>query len=174
MDALGINAANLVVQLVAFLLFVVLFWKFALGPITRMLDTRQDRIRESIEAAQRVERELAETQVRNEEVLAEARREAQVLIARAREVSDQNIARSREQAQVQADEMIARARDAIAAETLQARNELRQEIADLAISAATKIVRANIDREAQSRLIEEALAEASVRGNRSTPPVADA
>lgn len=174
MDALGINAANLIVQLLAFVLFVALFWKFALGPITRMLDTRQDRIRDSIEAAQRVERELAETQARNEEVLAEARREAQTLIARAREVSDQNIARSREQAQVQADDMIAKAREAIAAETLQARNELRQEIADLAISAATKIVRANIDRDAQTRLIEEALAEARAHGNGSTPPVADA
>lgn len=171
MDALGINAANLIVQLVAFVLFIVLFWKFALGPITRMLDTRQDRIRESIEAAQRVERELAETQARNEEVLLEARREAQTLIARAREVSDQNIARSREQAQIQADEMIVKARDAIAAETLQARNELRQEIADLAISAATKIVRANIDRETQSRLIEEALAEAVTRGRNGSSPV---
>jgi F-type H+-transporting ATPase subunit b len=174
MDALGINAANLIVQLVAFILFIALFWKFALGPITRMLDTRQDRIRESIEAAQRVERELAETQVRNEEVLAEARREAQTLIARAREVSEQNIARSRDQAQVQADEMIEKARQAIVAETVQARNELRQEIADLAIAAATKIVRVNIDREAQTRLIEEALVEARASGSNGSSPVTGA
>jgi len=174
MDALGINAANLIVQLIAFILFVGLFWDDAVGPIPRMLDTRQERIRESIEAAQRVERELAATQARNEEVLLEARREAQTLLARAREVSDQNIARSVEQGRIQAEEIVVKAREAIAAETLLARNELRQEIADLAISAATKIVRANIDRESQTRLIEEALAEAGARGSNGSSPAAGA
>jgi len=171
MDALGINLPNLIVQLVAFLLFVWLFWKFALGPITNTLDTRQDRIRESIEAAARVQDELKRTQAQNEEIMAEARREANTLIARAREVSEQNIVRSREQADVQANDIIVRAREEIAAETAQARAELRQEVADLAISAATKIVRGNLDRQAQTRLIEETLAEAGGRamnGNGST------
>jgi len=98
MGALGINGANLLVQIVAFLIFIWLFWKFALGPITGMLDTRQERIRESIEAAQRMEDELQKTRAQNEEIMAEARREGQALIARAREVGDQHIARSKEQA----------------------------------------------------------------------------
>lgn len=173
MDALGINAANLIVQILAFLLFIWLFWKFALGPITGMLDTRQERIRESIEAAQRMEDELQKTRAQNEEIMAEARREAQGLIARAREVSDQNIARSKEQAQVQADEMIDKARDAIAAETAQARADLRREVGDLAVMAASKIVRANLDRDAQTRLIEEALAEAGATGSNGSSPVTD-
>jgi F-type H+-transporting ATPase subunit b len=160
MSDLGISGANLVVQLLAFALFIFLFWRYALGPITRNLDTRRDRIQESIEAAQRVEVELRESRAQNEQVLNEARREAQEILARAREVSDQNIARSKEQAQVQADEMIVKAREAIVAETAQARVELRQEIAELAITAATKIVRANLDRAAQARLIDETLAEA--------------
>lgn len=173
MDALGINAANLIVQILAFVLFIWLFWKFALGPITRMLDTRQERIRESIEAAQRMEDELQKTRAQNEEIMAEARREAQALIARAREVSDQNIARSKEQAQVQADEMIVKAREAIVAETAQARADLRREVGDLAVLAASKIVRANLDRDAQSRLIEEALAEAGATGSNGSSPVTD-
>ncbi|HMM42497.1 MAG TPA: F0F1 ATP synthase subunit B [Thermomicrobiales bacterium] len=173
MDALGINAANLIVQILAFLLFIWLFWKFALGPITGMLDTRQERIRESIEAAQRMEDELQKTRAQNEEIMAEARREAQGLIARAREVSDQNIARSKEQAQVQADELIDKARDAIAAETAQARADLRREVGDLAVMAASKIVRANLDRDAQTRLIEEALAEAGATGSNGSSPVTD-
>jgi F-type H+-transporting ATPase subunit b len=160
MGELGINLPNLIVQILAFLLFIFLFWKFALGPITRTLDARQATIRESVQAADDMQKQLAETQARNEQVLAEARREAQEIIARAREVSEQNIARSREQAQVQADEMIVKARESIVAETTQARAELRREIADLAITAATKIIHANLDRTAQMRLIEETLAEA--------------
>jgi F0F1-type ATP synthase membrane subunit b/b' len=57
--------------------------------------------------------------------------------------------------------MIAKAREAIAAESAQARTELRREVADLAVTAASKIVRANLDRQAQARLIEETLAEAT-------------
>ena len=173
MGALGINGANLLVQIVAFLIFIWLFWKFALGPITGMLDTRQERIRESIEAAQRIEDELQKTRAQNEEIMAEARREGQALIARAREVGDQHIARSKEQAQTQGDELIAKARETIIAETAQARADLRREVGDLAVLAASKIVRANLDRDAQSQLIEEALAEASAASSNGSAPVTD-
>lgn len=161
MGALGISGWNLIVQLVAFLVFILLFWKLALGPITRMIDQRQDRIRESMEAAQRIERELAATQVRNEEVLAEARREAQQILATARDNSEQLLARAREQSQAEANQMVEKARGAIQAEQEQAWLKLRQDVADLAIAAATKIVRHELNRQEQARLIEETLAQAS-------------
>lgn len=164
MSDLGINGWNLAVQMVAFILFIVIFWKYALGPIVRMLEARQATIRDSIEEAERVRREMADAQARNEETLAEARREAQQILANAREQSEQNIARSREQAQTQADELIAKAQDVITAETEQARVQLRREIADLAVDAASRIVRANLNREAQARLIQEAVSDADRRG----------
>ncbi|MEX2425739.1 MAG: F0F1 ATP synthase subunit B [Thermomicrobiaceae bacterium] len=160
MEALGINGANLVIQLIAFLVFVGVFWKFALGPITNMLDERQQRIRESMEAAERMEQELAATQSRNEEILAEARREAQQILSTARENSDQTLARAREQAQEQTDQMIAKAEATIASERQQAWNELREQVADLAITAATKIVRQELDRDKHAELIRDTLAEA--------------
>ena len=110
MGDLGITWLNLGVQLISFALFVWVFWKFALGPITRMKDAREERIRQSLERAQAIELELQNTRTQNEETLNEARREAQVILQNARELSDQNIARSREQAQAQADEMLEKAR----------------------------------------------------------------
>ncbi len=160
MEALGIDGVNLLIQLFAFVVFVAIFWKFALGPITRMLDERQERIRESMEAAERMEQELAATQARNEEILQEARREAQEILSTARENSDQVLARAREQAQKQSDDMIEKARTTIEAETQQAWIQLRQDVADLAIAAATKIVRQELDREKHAELIQETLAEA--------------
>lgn len=167
MEDLGINLGNLIVQMVAFILFIYLFWRFALGPIVRMLDSRQSTIRESLEEAERVRKEMAEAEARNEEILVEARREAQHILASAREQSEQNVARSHEQAQRQADEMIEKAKDVIAAETVQARTELREEVANLAVEAASRIVRTNLDPAAQSRLIEETLAEADRRADPS-------
>ncbi len=161
MSALGVNGWDLIVQLIAFILFLVVFWKYALGPITGMLDQRRERIEESMQAAERMQKELAATQARNEEILTEARREAQKLLSTARENADQTLARARDQAQVEANQIIEKARDGIAAETEQAWQQLRQDVADLAISAATKIVRKELDRSQQTRLIEETLAEAS-------------
>jgi F-type H+-transporting ATPase subunit b len=160
MDALGIDGLNLLIQLIAFVIFVGIFWKFALGPIVRMLDERQERIRESMEAAERMEQELAATQARNEEIMAEARREAQQLLTTARENGEQIINRAREEALKQADDLVEKARTTMEAERQQAWMQLRQDVADLAISAATKIVRQELDREKHAELIRETLAEA--------------
>lgn len=170
MDALGIDGWKLIVQLVAFVVFVGLFWRYALGPITRVLDQRQERIRESMEAAERMQAELRATAARNEQILAEARRDAQQILAQAREQGEALVARAREEASRQADEYLARAQETLRNETEQARLQLRQEVAELAILAATRIIRKELDPATQARLIEEALAEAAAgRANGSTP-----
>src|SRR3954470_8498561 len=145
MSSLGIDGWKLIVQLIAFVIFIVLLWRVALGPITKVLDERQQRIRESMEAAQQMQAELQATAVRNEEVLREARQESQQIIANAREAADASIARAREEAGKQAEEYLARAEATLRFETEQARQQLRQEIADLAVNAASKIVRKELD-----------------------------
>lgn len=160
MGELGVDVWKLVVQIVAFLLFVVLLWRLALGPIVAMLDARSDKIRESVAAAETMQQELRATAARNEEVLAQARVEAQQVLTNAREAADGVLARAREEAGRQSDEYLARAEATLRTETEQARQQLRQEIAGLAVSAATKIVRKELDPATQTRLIEETLAEA--------------
>ena len=160
MEDLGINPANLIIQLIAFVAFVAIFWKLALGPITNMLDERRRRIQEGMEAAERMQRELEATRAQNEEVLNQARREAQQILAQARENSEQMLARAQEQARAEAEQMIEKARATIQAEQQQAWQQLRQDVADLAIAAATKIVRRELDRADQARLRQETLAEA--------------
>jgi F-type H+-transporting ATPase subunit b len=161
MGAIGINGWQLIVQIIAFLIFVWLLWRFALGPIIKVLDERQDRIRESMSAAEKMQQELKETQARNEQALAEARREGQEIIAKARQSGDQMIARAQEEAGVQADAYLKRAQDSLRQETDQARQQLRQEIADLATTAAGRIIHKELDPAAQTQLIKDTLAEAS-------------
>src|ERR671921_135042 len=132
MGELGIDAWGLAVQLVAFLIFIYLFWRYALGPITNMLDDRSRRISESMAAADEMKAEMARASVRNEEILAEARQQAQQIISQAREVSETTIARAQQQAGEQAEEYLSRAQATLRQETEQARLQLRQELADLA------------------------------------------
>lgn len=159
-EQIGINAWNLIAQIVAFILFVFLFWRYALKPILRVLDQRTERIRESFAAAEQMRRELQATEARNEQLLAEARQEAQQIVANARQASEATIAHAREEAAKQANEYQARAEQTLRQETSRARQELRQEIADLAVTAAGKIVRRELDPATQSQLIQETLAEA--------------
>ena len=168
MGELGIDPWGLAVQLVAFLIFIYLFWRYALGPITNMLDERSRRISESMAAADAMKEEMARAGVRNEEILSEARQQAQQIISQAREVSESTIARAQKEADEQAEEYLSRAQATLRQETEQARLQLRQELADLAVMAAGRIVRKELDPAAQSRIIEETLAEATVTdGSRS-------
>jgi F-type H+-transporting ATPase subunit b len=160
MGALGILWPNLIFQIIAFLIFVWLLNRFAMKPIVRALDARAERIRESMQAADRIERDLAETQRRNQEVLEEARREAQAIVLRSREAGEELLARAREEATAQRERELERARQQIRAETQVAKDELRREVGELAVQAASRIVRKELDVTTHQTLITEALAEA--------------
>ena len=161
MGELGINAWGLIVQIIAFIAFIYLFWKYALGPITNMLDERSKRIADSMAAADKMRLEMAAASARNEEILAEARQQAQQILTQAREVGDATIARAQQEASEQAETYLARAQATLRQETEQARLQLRQELADLAVMAAGRIVKKELDPATQAQLIEETLAAAS-------------
>ncbi|MEA2512111.1 MAG: F-type H+-transporting ATPase subunit b [Thermomicrobiales bacterium] len=165
MSDLGINGWNLIIQLIAFIIFIFLLWRFAIGPITRVLDQRTERVRESMEAAQRMQQELQVTAARNEEVLAEARRQAQEILGQSRQQGEALVTRAQEAAAQQQEIFLAQARATLRAETEQARQQLRQEVADLAVAAAAKIVRKELDPATEARLIQETLAEAAGASN---------
>jgi F-type H+-transporting ATPase subunit b len=166
MGDLGIDAWKFTVQLIAFLLFVFLLWRYALGPIVRMIDSRTEKIEESMKSAEKMQADLKATAARNEEALHEARREAQQIVVNAREASEAMLNKAREDADKQADEYLARAQASLRSETEQARVQLRQELANLAVTAAGKIVRKELDPATQASLIEETLAEATASNGR--------
>jgi F-type H+-transporting ATPase subunit b len=161
MDKLGINGWQLAVQLVAFLVFIYLLWRFAVGPIVRVLDQRAERIRESMASAERMQAELKETQARNEDALIQARREAQEILVSARHTGEQLIANARTEAAAQQEEYLKRAEDTLRQQTEEARVALRKEVGDLAVLAAGRIVRKELDPATQAKLIEQTLADAS-------------
>ena len=160
MDALGIQAGQLITQLLAFLILVFLLWRFAYRPIVTALDQRSERVRTSMEQADRIERQLAETESRNQEILAEARREAQQIVAQAREVGDRQIAQAREAAREAGEKQLEQSLAQLRAEEQRAKQELRQQYADLVIRAASRVVRQELDPQKHLQLIENTLREA--------------
>lgn len=160
MSGLGIRLPDLIFQIIAFLLLLWILNRYAYKPILKMLDDRGRQVRESLESAERARQEMAEAEQRGLAELQAARAEAQEIVARAREQSEQTIAQSRTAAREEAEKVKAQFETQMASEQSRARDELRREVADLAILAASRVVRRSLDSEQHRQLIEETLREA--------------
>ncbi|HZL06239.1 MAG TPA: F0F1 ATP synthase subunit B [Coriobacteriia bacterium] len=147
------------VNLVAFLVLFVLLWKFAFPPITKMLDERADKIRESIEKAEetRVEAERLLEEYRQQ--MAEARLEAAKVIEQGRTVAEnmkaEIVAKGREEAEAERVKAI----ESIKSEKAAAMAELQRSVADLSVAVAGKILGEKMDAKDHEALIDRYIAE---------------
>ncbi|MEL7666723.1 MAG: F0F1 ATP synthase subunit B [Actinomycetota bacterium] len=153
------NTTEMWVNIAAFAILFVVLWKFAFPPITKMLDERANKIRESLEKAEdtRVEAErlLEEYKVQ----MAEARAEAAQVIEQGRKVAEsmkaEILAKAREEAEAEKSKAVA----AIKAEKESAMAELKGEVADLSVAVAGKILGTSITKADHEALIDKYLAE---------------
>lgn len=150
---------ELYANLAAFLVLFVLLWKFAFPPITKMLDERSDKIRESIEKAEetRVEAERLLEEYRQQ--MAEARQEAAKVIEQGRVVAENMKAEIMAKAREEAEAEKAKALEAIKAEKNAAMAELQSSVADLSVAVAGKILGEKMDVKAHEALIDRYIAE---------------
>ena len=160
LKALGINLPSLLAQLVNFFLLLGLLYLIAYKPLLRILDERRRRIQEGLEASEEAKRQLARTEEEMQAQLGKARQEGQALIAQAQQIAGRVQEEGRQQAGQETERLLARARSEIQLERDGALAQLRQEFADLTITAAERVIRQSLDRQAHRRLIEEVLAEA--------------
>lgn len=159
LETLGIHFPTLLIYLVNFLVVLALLFAFAYKPILRMMDQRAERIRDSLEASERAQAEAASSRDAVEEQLTEARREGQRLMDQAREAADRFRADEMERARAEAEAFVERARADIQRERDAAVEEVRANFGDLAITAAERVIRRSLDRQAHEELIVQVLEE---------------
>jgi F-type H+-transporting ATPase subunit b len=159
MDAIGINLPGLVTQLVSFLILFFILSKLLYGPISKALDERSNRIKESLEAADRARQDAASSAERVEQEIAEARVQGQQLIAEAREAAGR--LRESEELRVRADLEVLRERATqdVQRERDGAIEEIRAEFANLAVNAAERVIGRSLDANAHREIIEGVLQE---------------
>ncbi len=157
MEALGINLPGLIAQLINVGLLLFLLSRFAFKPIMAMLDQRAERIRDSLEAAERARAEAAQSQANIQAQLDAARREGQVIIEHASRAAEQLRQETIEVARREAEQLLVRARQDFGLEREKAMLELRRQFADLTITAAERVIHQSLDATAHQRLIEEVL-----------------
>ncbi len=158
---LGFDLPSLLAQLVNFLILLTLLYLVAYKPILRMLDNRSRRIKESMDQAQETAERYARAEDEVRAQLEQSRQEGQALISQASQMGERVREEARQEARQEAETLVNRARGEIQRERETAIDELRSEFAELAISAAEKVINRSLDKEAHRKLIEEVLEEST-------------
>ena len=164
-DALGINLPQLIAQICNFIILLVILRLTLYKPILRMLDERNQKIAEGLNAAEIARAEAAQAQANIQEQLNTARQEGQELVANAQGIAARIQAEAREQSNRDREASLERARAEIQLERDRAIADLRGEFADITVAAAEKVINQSLDRQAHQRIIDETLAESSFSGN---------
>ena len=159
MGGLGITLGGLLTQLVSVLVIFVGLYLILYKPMTRMLDARASRIRESLEAADQARQEAASSAEQVERELADARNQGQALIAEARSAASQFKQQEDARTRAEMEAMLERARAEIERERDAAVEQVRAQFADLAITAAERVVERSLDKDAHAQLIDKVLEE---------------
>jgi F-type H+-transporting ATPase subunit b len=140
---------------ITFIVLLVVLSKFAWGPIVKMLDERARTIHEAIESAKKERAEAERMLAEQKSALAQAQREAAELAKKNQQEVEALRQELTAKARKEADELVASARRQIAEEKSKAIGELRSHVADLAIEAAGRLVKASLDDKAQRALVQE-------------------
>ena len=142
-----------------FLLLLFLLSKFAWPAIASALREREHTIESSLLQAERALAEAKQLSADNERARREAQAEARQILAEAKTAADELRASDIEKTKADIQHMKAQAAADIERQKQQAIQELRSEVAELAVEGAEKILRQNLDRAAQQRLVEGFIAD---------------
>ena len=164
--SLGISLTGLLAQLIGFAILLIVLRLVAFKPIMRMMDERSARIREGLEAAEKMKDQATQADATVQKRLEEARQEGQGLIGQSQQIASRIQDEARQQARTEGEALLARARSEIGLERDEAIAQIRREFADLTITAAEKVIGQSLDKKAHERLIEEVLTQSSFKEQR--------
>ncbi len=148
-------SVTLIVQMVTFAVLIVFVKRYLWGPLTAVMERRQKRIADGLAAADQGRKALDEAQRQQEEILVLARERAAEILDQAERRSREIVDEARERARAEADHALALVRAEAESEMNRAREQLRGDVARLALAGAERIVEREIDGRLHQRLLEE-------------------
>lgn len=160
-EAFGVDLPKLLFQIANFLLLLWLLNRFLFKGVVQMLDERSRRISKGLEDAEAAARDRELARAEREAAVTEARKEAADMLASANKIATDTRDEILAEARAQAEKVTERAREEITAEKDRAMADLRAQVAELALDAAAKLVRSDMNATMQRRLVEEFLTETS-------------
>jgi F-type H+-transporting ATPase subunit b len=143
--------------IICFLIALFVLKRYAFGPIQHAIDARRERIRDSLEEADRAREEARALLEEHRKLIARAKSDAEAILAQARTESDAQRERVREETDADRQRRLEETKKQIEAETQRALEQIRAEVADLTVIATEKVTGKVLDRDDHRRLIEDAI-----------------
>ena len=159
-EALGISLKELIFALVNFLILTGVLTKFLYKPFLNMLDARKQTIQDAFDNAEAVNKRADEKMNNYNKRIAGVEDEAREIIKEAKIKADRQAADIVADAQKQASSIIAQAQTEIQREREMAMEEAKDQIADIAVLAAGRILEKELDAAGQAEIIDNILKEA--------------
>ena len=143
--------------ILTFLVLLFLLAKFAWKPLLAALEERENKIKNSLEDAEKAKAELERINVKSEEIIAKARSEAQSIRVEAKAASERIKADLMAKAEEDSKKIREEAEKQIRVEKDKAIDEIRQEVVDLSLAVAEKVIKKNLSKEDNQGLIKDSL-----------------
>ena len=151
--------ATLLGELIAFVVFVWFCMKFVWPPLNGAIEARQKKIEDGLAASDKAEKDLELARKKATEQLKEAKAQAADIIEqakkRATKIVDEETARGREERE----NIIAQGHSEVEAERNRAKEELRKQVAVLAVIGAERILGREINEAAHSDIVAKLVTE---------------
>jgi len=165
MAVLGANAlisvtpGLMIWTIVCFFITFFVLKRYAFGPIQKAIDDRREKIRQSIQEADRARDEARRLLEEHRALIGQAKSQAEEILAEARRNSDAQRERVKEETEADRQRRLEETKRQIEAETQRALTMIRAEVASLTLIATTKVTGKVLDRDDHKRLIEDAIGE---------------
>ncbi len=150
-----INLTLTAFTLILFTLFVIVLSKFAWGPLLAAIDEREKSIRDALEGSQKANAEAAALLAQHKDLVRQIGAEREEIIKKATKEAEEFRIDLMAKARTDGDDIVRRAKEQIARESAVALAKLREEVADLAVLGAAKIVASSMTPEAQKKLVSD-------------------
>tara|TARA_B100001778_G_scaffold306628_1_gene286094 strand:+ start:1532 stop:2002 length:471 start_codon:yes stop_codon:yes gene_type:complete len=155
---MNINA-TLLAQAIVMIVFVAICWRYIYPPILAVMQEREKKISDGLEAAKKADDSLEEAQLAFNQELDKAKAEAAELIDKANQRSSQIVGDAKSKAQDEAEKILAAAAKTIENETNKAKEELKSKMSEIIIDTTQKILDQEISSEKHDELLKKAAAE---------------
>lgn len=152
---LQIEPGLIIWTIVTFVALLVVLRAVAWKPLLSMLSERETRIQQALEQADKARQEAQAAMEENRAAMAKAQAEAQQAVAEGRAAAERVAQEVRERAENEARQMLEQAQRTIQQERDQAIQALKNQVADLAILAAGKVLDESLDEDRNRRLVDQ-------------------
>ncbi|HSH30262.1 MAG TPA: F0F1 ATP synthase subunit B [Thiohalobacter sp.] len=151
--------ATLIGQMIAFVVFVWFCMKYVWPPMMKALDARKKTIADGLAAAERGQRAQELAEERAKEALVEAKQQAQEIISRAEKRASEIVEEAKADARTEGERMIAAARNELDQELNRVKEQLRSQVAAIAVSGAEKVLEREVDEKTHNELLSKLAAQ---------------